>query len=203
MPPDGTGGGCGRGATYDRDVTGRRSRGLPATSFALVSVLLASAGHALGHGHALDVSSGMLAVALAAALGLLLADRWTTPRLLVALGAVQLVVHVLGSTGSDSRLVAAATHGHSHGAVSEVAGTASSGSMLLWHVAAVPVAALALAAVRRSAVVVSWLARSWVLALPVVLPAPAARPVPDPRPRVRLVQPHLLVSRSNAPPCPA
>lgn len=173
------------------------------SSFALVSVLLASAGHLLGHGHGLDTSSAVVAVALAAGLGAVLSGRWTAPRLLMALALVQAVVHALGSAGTDSRLVSAAAHLHAHDATALPAPAGSSTSMLVWHLIAVPVTALALEAVRRSAVVVGWLARTWVLAAPVELPAPPAAPVPDGRPRSRLLQPHLLVSRSNAPPCPA
>lgn len=172
-------------------------------SFALVSVLLASAGHLLGHGQGLDTSSAVVAVALAAGLGAVLSGRWTAPRLLVALALVQVVVHGLGSAGTDSRLVSAAAHVHAHGATAHPPSAGSSTSMLVWHLIAVPVTALALEAVRRSAVVVGWLARTWVLAVPVLLPAPPAAPVPDRRPRSRLLQPHLLVSRGNAPPCPA
>lgn len=172
-------------------------------SFALVSVLLAACGHMLGHGHGLDTASAVVAVALAAGLGLLLAGRWTAPRLLAALAAVQVVVHGLGSFGADPRLVVA---GHGHGAdvmTSATAGAGSSTSMLLWHVLAVPVTALALEAVRRSAVVVSSLGRAWSIARPVVLPALAPAPLPDLRPRTARTRPHLLASRSNAPPCPA
>jgi hypothetical protein len=173
------------------------------TTFAAVSVLLAAAGHALGHGHVLDVASAVVAVVLAGGLGLLIAGRWTAPRLLLALAAVQVVVHGLGSAGVDPRLVAAAAHGHAHGAPTAAPGAGSATSMLLWHLVAVPVTALALEAVRRSAVVVVSLSRAWVLAVPVHLPSPPASPVPDLRPRTAPDRPHLLVARSNAPPCPA
>ena len=173
-------------------------------AFSLVSVLLASSAHVLGHGHLLDPASLLVAVAIAASVGLVLARRWTRGQVLVSLVAVQAVVHVLGALGADPRLTTAA-QAHGHGAGQPVVATAGAGAgtMLLWHLVAVPVAALVLVAVERSASVVGALARSWTGIRPVVVPALPPALAPDQRPRVPADRPHLLVSRSNAPPCPA
>lgn len=173
-------------------------------AFSLVSVLLASSAHVLGHGHLLDLASLVVAVAIAASVGLVLARRWTRGRVLVSLVAVQAVVHVLGALGADPRLTTAAqAHGHGAGQPAVATGGAGAGTMLLWHVIAVPVAALVLVAVERSASVVAALARGWARIRPIVVPALPPALAPDPRPRVPADRPHLLVSRSNAPPCPA
>lgn len=169
---------------------------------AVVAVLVAAAGHALGHGQALDLASLLVAALLAAGLGALVARRWTLPRLLLVLALVQPVVHVLGGAGADPRLVQAAAHGHSAHA-GTTAALAAPTAMLLWHVLAVPVSALLLVGLLRSAVLVAALLRRRTVARPAVLPALRPALPTDLRPRTVQRLPHLLVSRSNAPPCPA
>jgi hypothetical protein len=181
---------------------GRQDRRAAALPLAVVSVALAAAGHSLGRGHALDPSSALVAAVGAGVLGATVARTWTLPRLLPVIAAVQLVVHSLAGAAADPRLVLAAPHGHEHAIVAAPTGSPQA-AMLVWHLIAVPVTALLLAALARSAQLVSGLLRRWLLAVPVELPAPA--PAARARRRVRIVRPrrHLVVSWSNAPPCPA
>ncbi len=183
-------------------MRGRNDRRAAAVPLAVVSVALAAAGHSLGHGQALDPSSALVAAVGAAVLGATVARAWTLSRLLPVIAVVQLVVHSLAGATADPRLVLAAPHGHVHGVAAAPTGSPQT-AMLVWHLIAVPVTALLLAALARSAHLVSGLLRRWLLTTPVELPAPApAEPVLR---RVRIVRPrrHLVVSWSNAPPCPA
>lgn len=169
---------------------------------AVVSVALAAVGHALGHGHALDPSSALVAAIAAGALGATVARTWTMPRLLPVIAAVQLVVHSLAGSAADPRLVLAVPHDHAHAVAAAPTGSPQT-AMIVWHLIAVPITALLLAALAHSAHLVSGLLRRWLLAVPVELPAPA--PAASVHRPVRIVRPrrHLVVSWSNAPPCPA
>ena len=185
-------------------MTGRQGGTARALLLSGVSVVLAAAGHSLGHGTGLDPVTLVVAAAVAAALGALLARRWSLPRLLLVLALVQVVVHVLAGYAADPRLVAASAHAHGHAEGAVGTGLSSpSSAMLAWHLVAVPVSAVLLAALARSAVLVASLLRRLLVARPVRLRAlPPVQP-PWARPTVRPRLLHLVVSRSNAPPCPA
>lgn len=168
---------------------------------ALVSVAVAMTGHALGHGMLLDPASLLVAVVLAVGVGAVVDRRWSVPRLIAGLAVVQVVVHVLGGHAADARLVSAALpHGH---AALDAGPGGTSPSMLAWHVVAVPVSALLLVAVERSLALLASLARRLRVVRPAVLPARRPAAMRLHRPRLLSDLPHLTVSRSNAPPCPA
>ena len=177
------------------------ARAARAGAFALVGVVVAGLGHAAGMGSVPQGASLALAVLVSLGIGAALARHgWSVARLLMGLAAGRVVVHGAAwiasgpSAGVDPRL-AGLTPSHAAHAHAPL-----SGRMLLAHVAAVAVAALLLAAAERGLALASsaarrllGLVRVTVAALP---PLPLAA-VPTP---VRASAPHLVVSRSNAPP---
>ena len=175
-------------------------------AYAVVAMSLAVAGHALGRGDVPEVLALLVAFGAALALGAWARGSWW--RILLGLVVVQPLVHVLGRHGAlDPRLVAVpldhhAAAQHAHDTVA-AAGSSATTAMLVWHLLAVPLAALALVGVRRSFEAVGAALRRLRITAPVALPA---------RPPVRVVlaapvlarpRPHLVVLRGNAPPCPA
>ena len=126
---------------------------------AVVGLALALAGHALAGGAGMAPDAGTVLPVLAVVAGCVVAAQraWTAGRLVVALLAVQVVVHgsawlSAGGQQVDPRLAGLVAHsaGHRHGAA-----VALSPGMLAAHAAAVVVAALLLAGV-DDAVLTLW-----------------------------------------------
>lgn len=185
-----------------------RSRGLRAAAFGLVSVVVAAFGHAAGHGAVPSVATLAGALVVAVALGALVSGtRWSAPRLLAALTAVQLVVHgaawvAAGSGGPvDPRLagVADAAQPDAHAAHA----SPFTVRMLLAHALAVVGAAVLLAVVEHAAVTAAAAARRLLLPSRILVPSlPQLRAAGPTAPVVHRAQ-HLTVVRGNAPPLTA
>lgn len=191
---------------YHRAVTSTATgsagaRAARAGVFALVGVVVSGLGHAAGMGSVPEGASLALAVLVSLGIGAALARHtWAPVRLVVALAAVQVVVHGAAwiasgpSAGIDPRLsgVTTAHTGHAHAPMSA--------RMLLAHVAAVAVAALLLAAVERGLVLAVSAARRLLGLVRITLPSIPPLPLAAVAVPVASSSPHVLVSRSNAPP---
>lgn len=183
-----------------------RSRGLRAAAFSLVSVVVAAFGHVGGHGAVPPTATLAGAVVAALVLGALVSgSRWSAPRLLAALAAVQVVVHgaawvAAGAGGPvDPRLAAVAAPPEAHTAHA----APFTARMLLAHTLAVVVAAVLLAVIEHAAVTAAAAARRLLLPSRIVVPSlPHLRAARLTAPVVRRAQ-HLTVVLGNAPPLAA
>ena len=177
-------------------------------AYALVAVSLAVAGHSLGRGDLPDPLALVVALGAALALGAWAQRTGSWWRVLLGLVLVQPLVHVLGRHGAlDPRLGGVALDHpaldhHAH-AVAVSAGSGTTTAMLVWHVLAVPLAALALVGVRRSLEFLGAALQRLRLTAPVAVPALRSLPVALAAPVLARPRPYLVVLRGNAPPCSA
>jgi hypothetical protein len=177
------------------------ARAARAAVFALVAVVVASLGHAAGEGAVPQGATLALAVVISLGIGALLArHRWSAGRLVAALAVVQVVVHgsawiASGPSASiDPRLAGLAPEhlGHAHAPLTL--------RMLLAHAVAVGAAAVLLAAVARGLALVAAAARRALAVVRLTVPALPPLPLPAAAATVAVPAPHVVVSRSNAPP---
>jgi len=187
------------------DVRPTPFRAARGSAVALVGLLMALVAHALAGGEVAPGAPTLLASLVVVAGCVLAAGRaWTVGRVVVALAAVQLVVHgtqwVAGAAGPvDPRLARLATDAPAHRHAADLGLTPT---MLVAHLAALSLAAVLLARVDDAVLRLVHLART-VLGLtpvPAVLPSPAqpARLLPRRPARPRSLA--LLASPRRGPP---